>query len=397
MKIIFISATCSEVDYEKICQRRKRPTLDSSQKFFNMFLDGLSQQDEVSVECITVPPLSRGTYPGFFIPGHKSEINGICYHNISIINFPVLKTLFAQGAVRRTLKRILKENKRETLRIICDPLLLEGLLPTIRLGRKNGITTVGFLTDMPYLADDCDSHKGIKKALYQIYNLMISKNISRLNRFVFLTESMSCIAPDKPWMLLDCIVNEKMLDGITPILHGDNLPHIVYAGKLHKEFGIDLLLKAIPLVKNNCIFDLYGDGNFAYELRLASEKYTNIKVHGIVPVKNILSAELAATLLINPRTSKGKFTKYSFPSKTAEYMLSGTPVVMFKLPGISAEYDQYLQYAETESPESFAQKIDFVLSMSETEREKIGRCAKRFVAENKNNEIQAKRVIKFLL
>ena len=64
MKVLFISTTCARSDYEEICKRRKIPMLDSSQKFFEMFLGGLAQMEDILVECITVPPISRGTYPG---------------------------------------------------------------------------------------------------------------------------------------------------------------------------------------------------------------------------------------------------------------------------------------------------------------------------------------------
>ena len=37
---------------------------------------------------------------------------------------------------------------------------------------------------------------------------------------------------------------------------------------------------------------------------------------------------------VNPRQNNEEFTKYSFPSKTMEYLASGVPVVAYKLDGI---------------------------------------------------------------
>ena len=396
MHIIFLSATCARADYEAICKKRKYPLLDSSQKFFEMFLNGLAQQPDITVDCITLRPISGGTYPGFYIPGSQTRQEKLCYHYVPIWNFPVLKSLMGTAAIRRTLHKLLRQYKGEEIRIICDPLLLEGLLPAVSLGKRYSVMTAGFLTDMPEFADECDEHGFIKGLLYRFYNRKTEQAMKKLDRHIVLTEAMSCVAGEKPWLLLDCIVDETMLQGLEPENHEDGLPHVLYAGKLHREFGLDILAKAIPLIKTPCIFDIYGDGNYKETLSQLAGEQGNVKLHGIVPLQQVLKAELGASLLINPRTSAGAFTKYSFPSKTAEYMLSGVPVVMFRLPGISQSYESYICFAETETPESFAGKIDEILSLPAKERQKIGAIARGYVTENKNNRHQAARVVAFL-
>lgn len=396
LHIIFVSTTCSRPDYEKICRKRKYPLLDSSQKFFEMFLNGLSQQQGIKIDCITVPPISRGTYPGSFIPAYETSEQGIHYYYTPIWNFPVIKSWRAKLSVKKQLKKIIKDKSPDNIHILCDPLLLEGLMSVIKIGKRYGIKTTGFLTDMPDYADECDSHKGIKSLLYRVYNQLTKAEIRKLDNYIVLTEAMSNVAGEKPWLLLDCIVDQTMLNGVLPLSYTDTLPHVIYAGKLHKEFGLDLLGEAIQRVRETCIFDIYGDGNYIEALKKISERNSNIRVHGIVPMKEVLSAELSATILINPRTSQGEFTKYSFPSKTAEYMLASVPVVMFRLPGISVQYDPYLCYAEEETAESLAREIDRVLKMSVKERKEIGVKAYRFITEEKHNGKQASRVVKFL-
>lgn len=395
MHVIFISATCARADYEDICNKRKYSLLDSSQKFFEMFLNGLAQQPDVTVDCITLRPISRGTYPGFYIPQKVTRQDNICYHYVPIWNFPVLKTVMGMASIKAKLRALLRGYTGTEVRIICDPLLLEGLQPAVCLGERYGIMTAGFLTDMPEFADECDNHSLIKRLMYRWYNHRSNRCMSKLDRHIVLTEAMSCVAGDKPWLLLDCIVDETMLEGLKPQNHTDGLPHVLYAGKLHREFGLDVLTQAIPLVKGPCVFDIYGDGNYVGELAQLAEKQGNVKLHGIVPLRQVLEAELGASVLINPRTAAGEFTKYSFPSKTAEYMLAGVPVVMFRLPGISQSYEDYINFAE-ETPEEFAKKIDDLLALSDEERKKIGSAACAYVTENKNNRIQAQRVKAFL-
>ena len=396
MHIIFISATCARVDAEALCKKRKYPLLDSSQKFFEMFLSGLAQQPDVTVECITLRPISRGTYPGFYIPGERIERNSVTYHYVPVWNFPVLKSVMAMPAISAKLRSLLRQHAANDVRVICDPLMLEGLLPAVSAANRYGVMTTGFLTDMPEYADECDEHGFLKKLLYRVYNRQASRCMEKLDRHIVLTEAMSCVAGKKPWLLLDCIVDETMLQGLTPENHGDGLPHVLYAGKLHQEFGLDVLSQAIPLVRHPCVFDIYGDGNFVGELSKLADSRENVRLHGIVPLRHVLEAELGASVLINPRTSEGEFTKYSFPSKTAEYMLAGVSVVMFRLPGISETYEDYICFAQEETPESFAEKLDELLSLSDECRRQRGAAAKQYVTANKNNCFQAGRVLDFL-
>ena len=58
-----------------------------------------------------------------------------------------------------------------------------------------------------------------------------------------------------------------------------------------------------------------------------SKKDNRIVFKGMVPNKIVVEDQLKATLLVNPRPSIGEFTRYSFPSKNMEYMVSGTPMV----------------------------------------------------------------------
>ena len=45
---------------------------------------------------------------------------------------------------------------------------------------------------------------------------------------------------------------------------------------------------------------------------------------------------------MNPRSADAEYTKYSFPSKTIEYLATGVPVVMNRLPGIPEEYEYFV-------------------------------------------------------
>lgn len=395
MKVIFVSSTCSPKQYEEICKKRKYPVLDSSQKFFDMFLKGLGEQENVKIDCICVPPVSHGTFPGFYIDECRETVGNITYYSVALVNYPVLKSLTAQIAVKKQLRRLLANCMEETI-LVADPLLLEAAVPVVKAGQKYGVKSIGFLTDLPDFADECDEHSGVKAGLYTLYNKKCKRNLQKFSHYVFLTEAMNVSVNQngKPWMLMECLVDVSSVKE-SCCTSNVEIPSILYAGKLHKEFGLDILAGVTALVKEKCMFNIYGDGNYREELEMRAAKQKNICVHGIVSVNEIIKEEMKSTLLVNPRTSQGEFTKYSFPSKTAEYMLTGVPVVMFKLPGIPNEYDEYLYYVEKESAESFAVKIDEVLSLPQGVLEEKGKRAREFVIREKNNVKQAQRFIKF--
>ena len=48
-----------------------------------------------------------------------------------------------------------------------------------------------------------------------------------------------------------------------------------------------------------------------------------------------------------------------------EYLLTGRPVIAYKLDGIPDEYDNYFHYVEDDSIDSFTNKIEEILLMDE--------------------------------
>ena len=80
-----------------------------------------------------------------------------------------------------------------------------------------------------------------------------------------------------------------------------------------------------------------------------------------------------------------------------EYMVSGTPVLTTRLPGMPEEYEQYVYLIEDESVEGLAQTLKIILDKPVEELHQKGQEAKKFVLQNKNNVVQARKVIEMVL
>ena len=131
-------------------------------------------------------------------------------------------------------------------------------------------------------------------------------------------------------------------------------------------------------------------------LKKLQKKDKRIIYWGVVEQKHVFEMQQQATLLVNPRKGHEEYTKYSFPSKTMEYMASGTPTIMYKLPGLPIEYEEYLVLLPDNSQETLTAILKQWGSKTQAELYEFGEKAKRFILENKNSEIQASRLMNFI-
>lgn len=405
MRIVFVSSACSEDKYSEIYAKRTKPRIDSSQNFFDALLTGLAK-NQMQVDTISALPVSHSCYNKLLIKKSEENRNGIHYFYCSFFNVPIVKSISLYFSVKRKLREYIKLYGEQELKVVCDPLNLEMSQACIRQCKKHGIPCIGLLTDMP-LMSDFEQHGIIKKLLYKVYNTLSHKNLSEFDKYVLIAQEMNEDANpnNKPFMVMECIrkcadddENTEDLQEKTELDRFGNsgLPVVLYAGKLHKEFGLDLLADAVDKIKLPCEVHIYGEGNFKEELKIKSENNKKLFVHDAVTAKEIFNIERKSDILINPRTSAGIFTKYSFPSKTAEYLWAGSPVVMFRLPAIPDEYEQYIYYAPNETAEDLAKTVDMVLGLPEDEKKKRSIDGRRFILNNKNNIAQAKRLIEFI-
>lgn len=174
---------------------------------------------------------------------------------------------------------------------------------------------------------------------------------------------------------------------------------ILYSGIIGKEFGIGDLLQQFSMIKDdNLELHLYGNNSLEAQKVMKHSKTVDnrVKYLGFVSKNKILAEQKKATLLVNPRSSFKSYTKYSFPSKTMEYMLSGTPTVMFDLEGVPNEYKEYLLICDSNSKTPLYDKFVQAFSMEKEQLEDLGKRAKKFVLENKNSKKQTEKLIKMI-
>ena len=151
------------------------------------------------------------------------------------------------------------------------------------------------------------------------------------------------------------------------------------------------------LLKNeNYSLIICGRGDSEEYVKNMATKDRRIQYLGSIPHDEILQLQRTASLLVNPRTPEGIYTKYSFPSKTMEYLASGTPTLLYELPGITKEYYHYCYSLNDQSITALAEKVDEVLSLSIEERTKLGEKAQQFILDTKNATIQCTKILELI-
>jgi glycosyltransferase involved in cell wall biosynthesis len=255
----------------------------------------------------------------------------------------------------------------------------------------SSIVTCLIVPDLPQFMN-LSSKPSLTYKIFKIIDIKLQKSkLKYIDKFVLLTEKMS----DKLNIRSYTVVEGIGVDFYANVEHtAVKDKTVMYAGSLNKRYGIINLIDAFMKIEDpDYRLILCGAGDSEDYIREAQKKDSRIDFKGLLPRKEILSLQISSSVLINPRQNIEEFTKYSFPSKTIEYMLSARPVIMYKLDGVPDEYDNYLNYVPDNSVDSLKQKIVEICSLPVDERNRMGQAARKFVLNEKNSEKQVKKII----
>ncbi|OUP03364.1 hypothetical protein B5F37_01675 [Drancourtella sp. An210] len=345
------------------------------QKFNHNLIEGLGKLTDV-ISLSALPYVNKSadridqTLAGIRYIGVKNNTGYT--HKISNLFY-----LYLEGS------RIIKKYRPEC--IICDAIALSPCVISKLLGKRYNIPVVGIITDLP--------------GMLGVENKATRKTVMRMQNFdgyILLTEQMNEIVnPNhKPYIIMEGLCASQL-----PELYlGKRRKVILYSGSLWKnDAGIEYLVQGFINAKlSEYELHLYGTGELVPWIEEISKEHQNVKYMGCVTNSEMVTIQSEAMLLVNPRPSKEEFCKYSFPSKTIEYMASGTPVLMARLPGVPSEYFDYVYTIEDETSEGMCKTLEVVLSKKEKDLKEFGARAREFVKEKKSQKWQSERVYKFI-
>lgn len=380
MHIVYTVTTCSDRVYSMLFSHTALKPAFQAQKYHRLLIEGLAANAEVDV--VANPPVNPSLMDKGYVRLPDETEGGARYHYIPAIRNSVLKLIcVAVGTFFGTLRYARKDSA-----VIVDCLNRIAALAALLAARLRGCRCVGIVTDIP----DIFKGPGFRLA---------SMSIRHCTDYVLLTQAMNDrLNPrGKPYVILEGHADISMR-------HRENIPErkakprvCLYAGEVSRQYGLKNLVDGFRMADlPDAQLHIYGPGDYVEELKQIAAEDNRVVYGGMLMSSEVVEKELEATLLVNPRPTDEEFVKYSFPSKTMEYMASGTPVLTTVLPGMPREYYPHVYLIEEETPQGIAKMLRQVLSQPTEVLHEKGRAAKAFVLNEKNNVVQARKILQML-
>ncbi|MBR6896659.1 MAG: glycosyltransferase [Lachnospiraceae bacterium] len=400
MDVIFCSSIFDMSQYEKIRKKSKAPLGLADHNLNQNIIIGIEENIGESVKLVNnvqIPNYPK--YPKIIFHRqewkHTTEADDV---NCGFINLPVIKHFSRAYATYSELKRRIKNIGEDKVYLITYDLHFGISLAVSRIVKKYpNLKTCLIMPDFP-VAVLMASSQGNIKFKDRIMARLKAGFISVYKSYVVLTEQMTDVIDgiNKQYVVMEGIFNSHLPE-LPPKTNPKKV--ILYTGQLNPVYGLDNLIDAfIEIAKKYTDYELWlcGSGPMVSRIKELMREYPQIRYLGYCNTDEVRKYQSQATILINPRQNTGEYTKYSFPSKTMEYLASGRPMIGYKLDGIPDEYDDYICYVEDNSVGALKDKIVEICSLTDSERQSIGQRGREFILQEKNPHKQCVAIVRML-
>ena len=400
MNLLFVGGFFPEQFTTYILNKSKLQVQNAANSFQWAFIKGLEQNLKSPIKLITAPFI--GWYPKYYSDlfcSAKSFLNNEDLNSgfmVGFINLPIIKNIFRFFNLYSAITKFLSHNEQNVL--IVYSIDFSILKAAISVKRRNPNTSICVIIT------DCYDWKENKSYLHKlklknVFKPLPLKLLSEVDCFVVLTDKMVDYLKlgNKPWVRIEGLYNDNRNNHFASIHKDTTFKIVLYTGTLEYPYGILELLEAFKLIKSEDYrLWICGSGSGSQMVINCAKADERITYYGIVDRQKIDELQSKATILVNPRNTIGEYNKYSFPSKTMEYLASGTPALLYKLDGIPDEYFDYCYTVEDNKVESLAKAIFDICQLDPTILKSKGLTAREFIIKNKNSTIQCNKVLEMI-
>lgn len=352
LSVLFIGGVFAQENETEIINNTKGYAEFSAnifqKKLINGFIENGTDIDVISAPFIGAFPnkYKKSIFIGF--ENEQEKYNYVKFNNIwGYRNFS------RAAAVKRKIKEFAKEEKSYDLILVYsahEP-FLEAAVYAKKFYPNAKICFV--VPDLPqYMNLDANRTKAYD-ILKKIDIRRMNNSMKSVDSFVILTEAMKDMLSvgERPYIVAEGIIEELPQRGDPDDLKENSIKNVVYTGKLNLAFGIkDLVDEFCRLEDENYRLVLCGDGDAREYITEMAATDSRIEYKGQVSPDIAKEIVKNADALVNPRKNDSEYTKYSFPSKNIEYLISGKPVVAYMLDGMPKEYSEFIFEVNNEKP-----------------------------------------------
>lgn len=313
---------------------------------------------------------------------------------VKTIDVPYLSLIYKEHSLKKEVKKKLKETKYD---FVVAYLIHQPYMSAIAYakGLDPDIKTVLICPDLPDMMDMSLANKKIKAFLKKIDQKRINKLYKKMDGYVLFAEPMQerIDMGSAKYTVIEGVATIGDLD-ITPV---DKERFVMYAGTLHRNIGIENIIDSLEYINDKSLkLKIYGTGELEEYVKSKAQQDHRIIYGGFINREALFEEQKKALALINARNPKDAFTRYSFPSKTFEYLYSGTPFITTALEGVPKEYEEFLFVIEDNDPRTIAREIDGICLKEKEEILERGCNARRFITQKKTAAFQTEKLVRFL-
>lgn len=223
---------------------------------------------------------------------------------------------------------------------------------------------------------DLPQYMNLSKEAHPIYDFFKKIDIQKMDRlieqvdsFMLLTKHMAgkLHVGKRPYIVVEGISDTKNI----PAEKKERGKKVAYAGKLVEAFGVKRLIEAFEMIDDQeATLHICGGGELKPYVEEMYKKDSRIRYYGVVPAEKANKILQNADVLVNPRQNDDEYTKYSFPSKDIEYLMTGNAVVAYMLDGMPEKYRGLLQVPKNNSKIALVEAIQAAMTDENREQRK---------------------------
>lgn len=316
-KICLLFGIFPDENYQEIFARSKKGMQNAADALQKSIISGLSEYTD-DIEIINFPFI--GSYPKNysrpFAPNNTFSYNGVNGRNVRFFNGSVVKHYSIYRQAKKEIRKFLIKNNSDNVVVLTYSLNPSLLYACATLRKEFNFRIISIVPDLYQYTSM--RNNGIRN-LFKNWNYkFLIRSYKYIDGYVLLTEQMKDSLPiqDKPFAIVEGIYNPKNETETfanSNTINGQNKT-ILYTGTLSSIYGLQTLIEAFTRIKNPDYRLIICGGGADENMRdtLANLKDERVQFKGLIPRNEVLRIQKQASLLVNPRTPQGIYTKYSF-------------------------------------------------------------------------------------
>lgn len=359
MDVLFLCGYFEQECEAEITRKTKTWVENAANTFQKRLITGLSEQ-KINLSIISAPFI--GAWPKAYqdVTFHGFENEKNTSGKIEYVHFNNIwgyRNISRTKAVKKAVRNFMQaSNDTQKAIIVYSPHtpLLEGAVYAKSIDPSIHICLV--VPDLP-------QYMNLSKKAHPVYDFFKKFDIKRfmelntqVDSYMLLTKHMAVPMQvgQRPYIVVEGIADD---DCEIPQPH-EKGKRVAYAGKLNESFGAKRLVEAFEQISDpDASLEICGGGELKEYIVSMCEKDPRIHYHGVVPAAEAAKLLQESDVLVNPRQNDDEYTKYSFPSKNIEYLMTGNAVVAYMLDGMPEAYREFLNIPCDNSVESLAESL----------------------------------------